>query len=38
MENLTQLERDFINLLRQLNDRQRQDLMRILEAFSKSAA
>lgn len=35
MENLTQFERDFINLLRRLDNQQRQDLMRIMEAFKQ---
>lgn len=36
MENLTQLERLFLELLRSLNDQQREDVMRILEAFQQS--
>ena len=35
MEHLTQLEREFVNLLRQLTPQQRQDLMRILKAFKQ---
>lgn len=34
MENLTQLERAFIDLLRQLNPQQQQDVLRVLEALS----
>lgn len=36
MENLTQLEHLFLELLRSLNDQQREDVMRILEALQKS--
>lgn len=36
MENLTQLERLFLELLRSLNDQQREDVMRILEALQQS--
>lgn len=36
MENLTQLERFFLELLRNLNDQQRGDVMRILEALQPS--
>lgn len=36
MENLTQLEHLFLELLRSLNDPQREDVMRILEALQKS--
>ncbi len=35
MQDLTQLEREFISLLRQLTPQQRQDLMRILKAFKQ---
>lgn len=37
MENLTQLERLFLELLRSLNDQQQQDVMRILEVLQQSA-
>ncbi|WP_268988683.1 hypothetical protein [Pseudomonas chlororaphis] len=36
MENLTQLERVFIQLLRELNTQQQQDVLRVLEALSGS--
>ena len=36
MENLTQLERIFLDLLRGLSDRQQEDVMRILEALRQS--
>lgn len=36
MENLTQLERHFLELLRTLSDKQRKDVLRILEALRKS--
>ncbi len=37
MENLTQLERLFLELLRDLNDQKRDDLLRIMEALRQSA-
>lgn len=37
MENLTQLERLFLELLRGLNDQQRADILRIMEALQQSA-
>lgn len=37
MENLTQLERFFLELLRGLNDQQRADILRIMEALQQSA-
>lgn len=37
MENLTQLERLFLELLRELNDQKRDDLLRIMEALRQSA-
>lgn len=37
MENLTQLERLFLQLLRELNDQKRNDLLRIMEALRKPA-
>lgn len=36
MENLTQLERLFLELLRSLSDQQRGDVIRILEALQQS--
>lgn len=36
MENLTQLERLFLELLRSLSDQQREDVIRILEALQQS--
>lgn len=36
MENLTQLERIFLDLLRGLSDQQQEDVMRILEALRQS--
>lgn len=36
MENLTQLERRFLELLRSLNERQREDVIRIMEALRQS--
>ena len=36
MENTTPLEQHFLNLLTQLNDQQRQDVLRIMEAFLQS--
>lgn len=36
MENLTQLERFFLELLRELNDQQRADILRIMEALQQS--
>jgi hypothetical protein len=36
MENLTLLEYRFLELLRSLNDQQREDVMRILEALRQS--
>lgn len=35
MENLTQLEHLFLEMLRSLNDQQQEDVMRILEALQK---
>lgn len=37
MENLTQLERLFIELLRNLDEQGKEDLMRMLEVLSQSA-
>lgn len=37
MQNLTQLERLFLELLRGLDEQQRQDLIRLMEAFLQSA-
>lgn len=37
MKNLTQLECLFIQLLRNLDERQKQDLMRILEVLQQSS-
>lgn len=37
MESLTQLERLFIELLRDLDEQGKEDLMRMLEVLSKSA-
>lgn len=37
MENLTQLERLFIELLRDLDEQGKEDLMRVLEVLSRSA-
>lgn len=37
MESLTQLERLFIELLRNLDERRQQDLIRILEVLKKSS-
>lgn len=37
MENLTQLERLFIELLRTLDEQGKEDLMRLLEVLSQSA-
>lgn len=37
MENLTQLERLFIELLRSLDEQGKEDLMRLLEVISQSA-
>jgi hypothetical protein len=36
MENATPLEQHFLNLLAQLNDQQRQDVLRIMEALLQS--
>lgn len=36
MENLTQLERLFIELLRDLDEQGKEDLMRLLEVLSQS--
>ena len=36
MENLTPLEHLFLQLLTKLDDQQRQDVLRIMEAFVKS--
>jgi hypothetical protein len=38
MENLTQLELIFLEILRGLSDQQREDVMRILEALQQSKA
>lgn len=37
METLTQLESLFLQLLRGLSEQQRQDVLRIMEAFEQSA-
>ncbi len=36
MENLTQLERLFIELLRELDEQRKEDLLRVLEVLSRS--
>ena len=36
MENLTPLEHLFLNLLAKLNEQQRQDVMRVMEALVQS--
>jgi hypothetical protein len=36
MEKLTQAEQLFLDLLRRLNEQQRQDLKRFMEAFARS--
>lgn len=38
METLTQLERLFIELLRNLNEQQRADVLRIMEALKQQSA